>query len=198
LTWAAAALPARPIHAEQGLGCHHRLLQGRRQATLKVEAVQLTDTGSQRSSAVIAILLRDPGYERLRDGLTASEQASTGAPSVVESSLVLCARLGRAGKTLLARFLEGRSGGPCVHMRLTLAASPLAQVVSVSTWSSTRPNWSGRAMNPPWSPGKSTTVVPSWSASATAVRLASCPLDVVPPATTTRVDAARSAWMSGR
>jgi hypothetical protein len=26
----------------------------------------------------------------------------------------------------------------------------------------------------------------------------SCPLDVVPPATTTRVDAARSAWMSGR
>jgi ribonuclease VapC len=106
LTWAAAALPARPIQAEQGLGCHHHLLQGRRQATLKVEAVQLTDTGSQRSSAVIAILLREPGYERLRDGLAASEQASTGAPSGVESSLVLCARLGRAGKTLLARFLE--------------------------------------------------------------------------------------------
>lgn len=58
------------------------------------------------SSAVIAILLKEPGYERLRDCLAASEQVSIGAPTVVESSLVLSARLGRAGKTLLARFLE--------------------------------------------------------------------------------------------
>ena len=58
------------------------------------------------SSAVIAILLKEPGYERLRDSLAASEQVGIGAPTVVESSMVLCARLGRAGKTLLARFLE--------------------------------------------------------------------------------------------
>jgi ribonuclease VapC len=58
------------------------------------------------SSAMIAILLKEPGYERLRDRLAASEQASIGAPNVLESSMVLCARLGRAGKTLLARFLE--------------------------------------------------------------------------------------------
>jgi ribonuclease VapC len=58
------------------------------------------------SSAVIAILLKEPGYERLRDILAASEQARIGAPTVVESSMVLCARLGRVGKTLLARFLE--------------------------------------------------------------------------------------------
>jgi ribonuclease VapC len=58
------------------------------------------------SSAIIAILLKEPGYERLRDGLAGAEQASIGAPTVVESSMVLCARLGRAGKTLLARFLE--------------------------------------------------------------------------------------------
>jgi ribonuclease VapC len=58
------------------------------------------------SSAIIAILLKEPGYERLRDGLAVAEQASIGAPTVVESSMVLCARLGRAGKTLLARFLE--------------------------------------------------------------------------------------------
>jgi ribonuclease VapC len=58
------------------------------------------------SSAVIAILLKEPGYERLRDRLAASEQASIGAPTVLESSMVLCARLGRVGKTLLARFLE--------------------------------------------------------------------------------------------
>jgi ribonuclease VapC len=58
------------------------------------------------SSALIAILLKEPGYERLRDRLTASEQVSVGAPTVVESSLVLCSRLGHAGKTLLARFLQ--------------------------------------------------------------------------------------------
>jgi ribonuclease VapC len=57
-------------------------------------------------SAIIAILLKEPGYKRLRDGLTGAEQAVIGAPTVVESSMVLCARLGRAGKTLLARFLE--------------------------------------------------------------------------------------------
>jgi ribonuclease VapC len=58
------------------------------------------------SSAVIAVLLKEPGYEHLRDRLAASEQVSIGAPTVVESSLVLCSRLGHAGKTLLARFLQ--------------------------------------------------------------------------------------------
>lgn len=58
------------------------------------------------SSAIIAILLKEPGYERLRDRLATSEQASIGAPTVLESSMVLSARLGRAGKTLLARFLH--------------------------------------------------------------------------------------------
>jgi ribonuclease VapC len=58
------------------------------------------------SSAVVAILLQEPGHERLRDHLAASEQVRIGAPTVLESSLVLCARLGHAGKTLLARFLQ--------------------------------------------------------------------------------------------
>ena len=58
------------------------------------------------SSAVIAILLKEPGYERVRDRLAASERVGIGAPTVVESSLVLCSRLGHAGKTLLARFLQ--------------------------------------------------------------------------------------------
>jgi ribonuclease VapC len=58
------------------------------------------------SSAVIAILLKEPGYERVRDRLAASQNAGIGAPTVVEGSLVLCSRLGHAGKTLLARFLQ--------------------------------------------------------------------------------------------
>ena len=58
------------------------------------------------SSAIVAILLREPGYEHLREQLAAAEQARVGAPTVTECSLVLSARLGHAGKTLLARFLQ--------------------------------------------------------------------------------------------
>ena len=58
------------------------------------------------SSAIVAILLKEPGYERLRDDLAAAKQVSVGTPTVLECSLVLCSRLGRAGKTLLARFLQ--------------------------------------------------------------------------------------------
>jgi ribonuclease VapC len=58
------------------------------------------------SSAIIAILLKEPGYEGVRERLAASERTAVGAPTVVESSTVLCSRVGRAGKTLLARFLQ--------------------------------------------------------------------------------------------
>jgi ribonuclease VapC len=58
------------------------------------------------SSAMIAILLKEHGYERARDRLAASEWSAVGAPTVVETSLVLCSRLGHAGKSLLARFLQ--------------------------------------------------------------------------------------------
>jgi ribonuclease VapC len=58
------------------------------------------------SSAIVAILLKESGYDRLLDRLAAADQVRTGAPTVVESSLVLVARLGHAGKTLLARFLQ--------------------------------------------------------------------------------------------
>jgi ribonuclease VapC len=58
------------------------------------------------SSAIIAILLRESGYERFRDCLVASEWSAVGAPTAVETSLVLSSRLGRAGKTMLARSLQ--------------------------------------------------------------------------------------------
>jgi ribonuclease VapC len=58
------------------------------------------------SSAIVAVLLREPGHERLRDRLAAAEHVSIGAPTVLEGSLVLSSRLGHAGKTLLARFLQ--------------------------------------------------------------------------------------------
>lgn len=58
------------------------------------------------SSAVLAILLKEPDHERLRAQLTAAEYAGIGAPTVVETALVLASRLGRAGTSLLARFLQ--------------------------------------------------------------------------------------------
>ena len=58
------------------------------------------------SSAVVAVLLKEPGHTPLRNQLAAAQQVRIGAPTVVESSMVLCSRLGHAGKTLLARFLQ--------------------------------------------------------------------------------------------
>lgn len=58
------------------------------------------------SSAVVAILLREPGWESLLERLTADGVAGIGAPTLVETGIVLAARLGIAGKTLLARFVQ--------------------------------------------------------------------------------------------
>lgn len=58
------------------------------------------------SSAVVAIFFREPGYEDLVQKLANTEQVGIGAPTVVESGIVLSARLGRDARGLLARFLE--------------------------------------------------------------------------------------------
>lgn len=58
------------------------------------------------SSALIAVLLKEPGYEPILDRLTADETVRVGAPTLVETSMVLVARAGIVGKTLLARLLE--------------------------------------------------------------------------------------------
>lgn len=58
------------------------------------------------SSAVIAVLLREPGHERLLDGMARAHRAGIGAPTVAETGIVLTARLGVSGRTLLSRLLE--------------------------------------------------------------------------------------------
>ncbi|MDX3104083.1 type II toxin-antitoxin system VapC family toxin [Nonomuraea angiospora] len=57
------------------------------------------------SSAVIAILLKEPGHEALMERLAEAEFAGIGAPTLVEASMVLCARVGVIGRSLLGRFL---------------------------------------------------------------------------------------------
>jgi len=57
------------------------------------------------SSAVVAVLLREPGYEPLLDRMAAPGSVGIGAPTLAETGLVLAARMGVAGHTLLARFV---------------------------------------------------------------------------------------------
>jgi ribonuclease VapC len=58
------------------------------------------------SSAIVAILLREPGYEQLLDCLAADENAGIGAPTLAETGIVLVAKMGLMARTLLARFID--------------------------------------------------------------------------------------------
>jgi ribonuclease VapC len=59
------------------------------------------------SSAIVAVLLKEPGHELLVDHLAANPEPGVGAPTLVESGIVLSARLGVSGQTLLGRFAQG-------------------------------------------------------------------------------------------
>lgn len=58
------------------------------------------------SSAILAVIGREPGYERIVHQLAASPRTRIGAPTRLEAGIVLTARLGPRGKTALARFLQ--------------------------------------------------------------------------------------------
>jgi ribonuclease VapC len=58
------------------------------------------------SSALIAVLLREPGWEGLFELLSDADYVGVGAPTLVESGIVLSARVGMPGKTLLARMVQ--------------------------------------------------------------------------------------------
>lgn len=57
------------------------------------------------SSAVVAILLREPGHEALIDAVCSAREIGIGAPTIVETGIVVSSRLGRDGRGLLTRFL---------------------------------------------------------------------------------------------
>lgn len=58
------------------------------------------------SSAIIAIIFQEPGYEAVLEKLGTAVEVGIGAPTLVECSIVLSARLNRDARGLLARFLE--------------------------------------------------------------------------------------------
>jgi ribonuclease VapC len=58
------------------------------------------------SSAIVAIHLRESGHERLMDRIDAAEVIVVGAPTLLESAMVLTARLGHDARPMLFAFLR--------------------------------------------------------------------------------------------
>jgi ribonuclease VapC len=61
------------------------------------------------SSAIIAIMFQEPGYKAVLEKLGTAVEVGVGAPTPVECSIVLSARLNQDARGLLARFLEEAS-----------------------------------------------------------------------------------------
>jgi len=58
------------------------------------------------TSAVVAIVLREPGWEVLVDAVANEPSCGIGAPTVVESGIVLTAKLGPSADGILAHLLQ--------------------------------------------------------------------------------------------
>jgi len=58
------------------------------------------------TSAVVAIFLREPGFEALVGKIAESDGVGIGIPSLVELGIVLSARLHRDARPLIDRFLQ--------------------------------------------------------------------------------------------
>lgn len=56
------------------------------------------------SSALVAILLKEPGFEALLEKLLAARVAGVGAPTLAEAGIVLAARGGSTLQRLLSHF----------------------------------------------------------------------------------------------
>ena len=58
------------------------------------------------SSAIVAILLKEPEHEELQAALAAALSLGVGTPTLLETAIVLSARLERDARGVVARFLQ--------------------------------------------------------------------------------------------
>lgn len=58
------------------------------------------------TSAIVAIVFKEPGYQELINRLADAEYVGIGTPTLAETGIVLTARLGVGAKSLLARLLQ--------------------------------------------------------------------------------------------
>ena len=61
------------------------------------------------TSAVIAIVMREPGHEDLLAAIAVDDSSAIGAATLAETAIVLSARLKSDARALLARFLSEAS-----------------------------------------------------------------------------------------
>jgi ribonuclease VapC len=57
------------------------------------------------SSALVAVVLREPGYDRILGRMDAAGRLGIGAPTLVETAIVLSARLTTDARGLVSRLL---------------------------------------------------------------------------------------------
>ena len=58
------------------------------------------------TSAIVAIVVREPGWEGLLDKLARAPERGVGAPTLAEAGIVLSARLRADARALLVRLLQ--------------------------------------------------------------------------------------------
>jgi ribonuclease VapC len=58
------------------------------------------------SSAVVAVVFREPGHEELDQKMRDAKILAIGAPTLVETGMVLIGKYGDVAKTTIARFRE--------------------------------------------------------------------------------------------
>ena len=58
------------------------------------------------SSAVVAIAMKEPGFESMLTRLSRARSVGIGVPTLTETAIVLSARISRDARGLVARFLQ--------------------------------------------------------------------------------------------
>jgi ribonuclease VapC len=58
------------------------------------------------TSALLAMVFKEPGHEELVQKISEAEYLGVGTPTLAETGIVLGARLGGGGKTILARLCQ--------------------------------------------------------------------------------------------
>ena len=58
------------------------------------------------SSAIVALLLKEPGFERFAEKIDQASVVAVGVPALVESAMVLTSRLGWDARLLLLGFVR--------------------------------------------------------------------------------------------
>jgi ribonuclease VapC len=58
------------------------------------------------SSALLAIVFREPGFEKIVEQLSNADTLAAGTPTLAETGIVLSSRLGKAAPGMLERMLD--------------------------------------------------------------------------------------------